>query len=350
MEDILEQLKKGKRIRMTDAERARIRGNLARLTGTGSAAPHSQEPKQMASRVSPYVSPSPIGTFGLFAKAVMFVLVGFIVGGTTLSFASENALPGTPLYPIKTQVAEKLGGLFAFSTESKARYLATLVDKRVTEIETLQTQGKLTDVATEQSASASFSATFNDYQGRLAQLDTEGRVARVSEIAQPTLIKLNSFSQSLTIATPTTQNIRVGGGSPMLMQINSMETSPLSDIAQNVSSAVSVLAVVSGQTNNTQSQMNLATPQTVPSSQTNTQVQVMTAAKIPVTTIQAKTNATIPLEVGSGVSTQAAPTALPANTINTVITPTPNNGAPQENTQQQNQTDSKTLMQLKVAR
>ena len=146
MIDIFEQLKNAQNTRMTSAENAHIRQQLISHMVSGSL-------------VAKRAQVSTWTTWGMFSRATAFILAGFIVGGTSLSFASLGTVPGDTLYPIKTTIAESIGRQFAFGTEAKARYNASLVSTRVTELATLKQSGKLQDVAIAQTADDSFNTT-----------------------------------------------------------------------------------------------------------------------------------------------------------------------------------------------
>lgn len=195
MEDIFKQLKKAQELRMTDTERAAIRNNLMNISsGSFTASPQ-------ATQISPYVSS--FGMMGLFTKAAMFALVGFIVGGTSLSFASLQALPGDTLYSVKTNVTEKIAGTFTFSTESKTRLDAQHVATRITEIKTVRENGSINDARVAFETEASFNTTFTAYTESLAKLRDEGRAARSQEIAAKTLASIKTIAPQAPEKTAT---------------------------------------------------------------------------------------------------------------------------------------------------
>ncbi len=189
MEDIFTQLKKAQRIQMTAQERDRIRQTLIQVSAGSSAANSVRSPQ-----TSPYMTPSPFTLFGTLTKAAAFLIVGFIAGGASLSFASLNSLPGDRLYSIKTGVTEKITTAFAFSTESKTRSKADHVATRVSEIAAIKQSGAINDARVASAAQASFTETFQDYTTALTELKHEGRVARSQEIALATLTQLNTVA------------------------------------------------------------------------------------------------------------------------------------------------------------
>ncbi len=71
------------------------------------------------------------------------VLVVAIMAVTGLTYAAEPSLPGDFLYPLKVDVTERVKGVLITSPVERAHYEIALVDKRLTEAETLAVQGKL---------------------------------------------------------------------------------------------------------------------------------------------------------------------------------------------------------------
>ena len=80
-----------------------------------------------------------------FRQAVAFSLVVLVVagGGVGLVNASEKALPGQVLYPIKTSLSEPLRGAFRLTDEKKAEWQRTRIERRIVEAEALVDSGKL---------------------------------------------------------------------------------------------------------------------------------------------------------------------------------------------------------------
>lgn len=75
----------------------------------------------------------------VYATLVIF----FVSGGTAL--ASLNAMPGDILYPVKTNIIEKVPDAFAWSSEAKAKRNTIKFEERVKEFEVLAEKGKLNE-------------------------------------------------------------------------------------------------------------------------------------------------------------------------------------------------------------
>jgi hypothetical protein len=79
-----------------------------------------------------------IFTFRTLAKGVSLVLIALIVvGGTGVSYASTDALPGDKLYNVKINVNEKIEEKLAFTTEAKVTVQTQKVERRLTEAQKL---------------------------------------------------------------------------------------------------------------------------------------------------------------------------------------------------------------------
>lgn len=83
-----------------------------------------------------------------FALPVAALLV-MVLGGTT-TFAANGALPGEPLYALKTKVNEPLQGALAFSVEDKIKFHTAVAQQRVEEAEVLVSEDRLGSEASQQ--------------------------------------------------------------------------------------------------------------------------------------------------------------------------------------------------------
>lgn len=133
MTNKFEQLKnEARNIRMTaeekDVMRARIKETMEYF------------PVRDASPAKSVKSPF---NFVMFARSVAFVLVGFIAGGGGLAFASEQAIPGSILYPIKTEVLEEVVAAVQPTPEAKIAWEEERIQRRATELVLLQQKGEL---------------------------------------------------------------------------------------------------------------------------------------------------------------------------------------------------------------
>jgi hypothetical protein len=84
---------------------------------------------------SPFSVPK-ISVFN-FSKAISFALIILVASGGTISYASENTLPGDTLYTVKVNVKEPLEQKLAITPEAKLGVKTKQVEKRLTEAQTL---------------------------------------------------------------------------------------------------------------------------------------------------------------------------------------------------------------------
>ncbi len=96
-----------------------------------------QESESKSVSVSPFSKLfSKLKHIGAFA-----VVVGLFL--SSVAYAAEGSLPGDMLYPVKVGFNEKIQGMFAFTAKSKAVHEIKLVDRRLAEAESLQSELRL---------------------------------------------------------------------------------------------------------------------------------------------------------------------------------------------------------------
>lgn len=83
-----------------------------------------------------------------FARATALVLIfGIVAGGSGVSYAASDALPGEKLYNVKVNINEKIEESLAFSTEAKVVVESKQVERRLEETQTLVKENKLSENA-----------------------------------------------------------------------------------------------------------------------------------------------------------------------------------------------------------
>ncbi len=99
-----------------------------------------EQPKQRATLAGYFGSP--FGRKLSYSLASLLIIFGSTSG---VALAAQNSLPGDLLYPMKTQVNEKVLGWAMTSQEAKVNYEIGLVQLRLEEIEKISVQNKLDD-------------------------------------------------------------------------------------------------------------------------------------------------------------------------------------------------------------
>ncbi len=124
--------------------------------------------EKQAMRAAMFGAPSPLVVAAPRRRSpYMFISSGWVrslaaliiiaTAGTGTAFASEGALPGQPLYAIKTNVVEPVKLALATSAAAKATVQAQLAQERVAEAEALAQQGTL-DASTSAELADAFEA------------------------------------------------------------------------------------------------------------------------------------------------------------------------------------------------
>lgn len=130
MRNLLKQLKKGSReIRLTVEEKSVMRRALVQFARENPIM-HTAEAKHSRAVVSPYSFMRKARGF----KIVSATVIGGILIGGTVSFAAEGALPGNMLYPVKTEVNERVRSMVAVTPQAKAVWEVALVERRLSEM------------------------------------------------------------------------------------------------------------------------------------------------------------------------------------------------------------------------
>lgn len=100
----------------------------------------------VATKLSPINSTFYISKFSMLnlSKAVSFALIVLIAGGSTISYASEDTLPGDTLYTVKVNFKEPIQETLAIGPEAKLGVKTKQVEKRLTEAQVLIKNNDLT--------------------------------------------------------------------------------------------------------------------------------------------------------------------------------------------------------------
>ncbi len=118
-------------ITLSDAERVALRSSLL-----------IKMRENVAQR--PMLSPWSQFFFSKRSQAAFLSIVIVIGYGGSVSLAAEGALPGDILYPVKTRVTEPVARLItATSPAAEAKFETRLLEKRLEEAESLETDKKL---------------------------------------------------------------------------------------------------------------------------------------------------------------------------------------------------------------
>ena len=128
---------------MTSGEREILRDKLARITTE----------KDAAGTPAASQFESPYRFYRLWdnaernwpAAVSALIIILLALGGGGVALAAQRALPGDRLYAVKVSVIEPVTGAFRGTGEALAVWQASLVSTRLSEVETLASEGKLND-------------------------------------------------------------------------------------------------------------------------------------------------------------------------------------------------------------
>ena len=190
MEKIEEQLKKLSIIKMTESERNRLKAGVVSYIVENTKVFHF-----------PIHSPWSLKYAPLFTKITAAVLVFVVVGGGTLTFASENSLPGDALYPIKIAVKENIiEGSLIHSPEDILNWQQKRLIRRIDEVKQLKKKGVITKKQA-QVVTTVVKEHVSEIQSAISTLKDEGK----SDVVLASAASLIPIVTSLDVAEDTTE-------------------------------------------------------------------------------------------------------------------------------------------------
>ncbi len=196
MIDIESQFKKGKQVKLTSREKDEMRFRLLSYTRLPIRSEYSI--------LSPYLGHiKNIWNVKAFVKVTAGALILLLVGAGSLTYASEQTLPGDLLYPIKIHVKEEIEVSLASTPVKKVNIQKHRIEKRIDEVRELQKTGELTSEQTETIKEA-FVDHARELNNSFDELQTSGQEELVVAVAQdllPTLIEFEAETTKMEEAT-----------------------------------------------------------------------------------------------------------------------------------------------------
>lgn len=185
--------KKAQNVSLTIAEKGAIRAALrARLRSLLTEMPAATVSAHTVP-ASTFLRRSTFFDFLIERKTMaLALLVGLIaLGGNGIASASQNALPGDFLYPWKTGIDEKIVSSLAGSPLARAQVETIQAATRLTEIEKLATEDKLTPALTAE-ASSNFNAHADNALSNIRALTLRGDTVDATEASNDLESTLNA--------------------------------------------------------------------------------------------------------------------------------------------------------------
>ncbi len=194
-----------KKIEMTHDEKSLMRARLsAHISKT-------QKPIESGYILSPWTA--------FFKKGMVLALLVLVISGSSVAFASNNALPGDVLYFIKTNVIERAHSALVSTSQAKALLSEKLVEVRLAEITKLKSSNDLTPERA-RAAKIAFENNSKMLQSSLQTLAKEGKSDVAVAVTKSLLPHFNSYvkakvSETETPVLPETTNSTAPVVSPL---------------------------------------------------------------------------------------------------------------------------------------
>ncbi len=142
-------LERAKSIRLSKSEKDEIRANLHALMAREPISGHVRD-VSLVNHVTQWSKQAISMVFSLIKQhgmPVVIVLLITLIAGGGVSYASESALPGTVLYPVKIHINEGVQSVFMVSSERRGAWEAELLNRRLQEAELLAYNNRFTGSA-----------------------------------------------------------------------------------------------------------------------------------------------------------------------------------------------------------
>ena len=139
-----------------------------------------------------------IFTLRSLGKAMALVLIILtVVGGTGVSYASTDALPGDKLYNVKINVNEKIEEKLAFTTEAKVTVQTQKVERRLTEVQKLVEKKDFSDEKKE-IVKINLEKNVNEVTKSIESLKNEGKIEEALDTTSKITPVLEAHKKVLT--------------------------------------------------------------------------------------------------------------------------------------------------------
>ena len=166
------------------------------------------------------------------------ILIALLLGGS-VSFASESAIPGDMLYPIKVHMNENIRDAFAVSDEAQAKLDADLAAERLLEAEKLAADGRL-NASVQAQLGAEFTARAKGAEEGALKLSHEGKGEAAAEVVSAIELSTKTHTGILSALVVTKPALEVEVGA--LLQTVRSSREDATEIRHNVEAQARVKA------------------------------------------------------------------------------------------------------------
>lgn len=190
--------------RMTSDEREILRDKFARMTTEKNAAGTPAASKLE----SPYkfyrLWDNAERNWPATISAVIILLLA--LGGGSVALAAQGSLPGDKLYAVKVGIIEPVVGAFRGTGETLAMWQASLVSARLSEVETLASEGRLNDekLAKIEVLLDKHTAAFSEARGRVERNESSEKAKGIGEGLKASIVGHVNILNQITVAASTT--------------------------------------------------------------------------------------------------------------------------------------------------
>ncbi len=157
----------------------------------------------------------------------LILIIALAVSGG-VSLASENALPGDILFPVKVEVNERVMTFLSFSDEAKARVEAKKAERRLEEAAKLSAEGRL-DAEAQAKIEANFEKFADRVEARVEKMKAEGKAEAALEATSNFEAALEAHQEILNRIS----EIKANGGASIVAPIKEKVELRLNEIKQD---------------------------------------------------------------------------------------------------------------------
>lgn len=108
------------------------------------------------------------------------LIIALLTGSA--SALAEGSLPGSPLYPVKVGVNEKVRTFLSFSDDAKADWSIKIADRRLSEAEMLASSGNLSS-ENRVELETRFNSASDNFEDKIGKLEAKNRKGRAFELS-----------------------------------------------------------------------------------------------------------------------------------------------------------------------
>lgn len=146
---------------------------------------------------APIASPWKIYVSRFNLRYMTAALLAMVLSGGSAALAAEGALPGDVLYPVKIYINEPVQSAFIVGDVSRARFETKKAVRRLEEIETLASQGRLNQTAVEV-VNHNFKKSADEFTATVQEVEATASSTKTANVRVEFETKLKEHSDILS--------------------------------------------------------------------------------------------------------------------------------------------------------